>query len=135
LAAADLITRGAKAFLTDEGFGYDLVVDVGSQLLKLQVKARSSMKATKSGSHHYKFMLLKSKNGHTGSSPYGSEIHGFALVMLDRRTVAYLPRRETPQWTIYLSDKSEIRSAFPVRNRIFWQDLDWDNFVKAVENR
>lgn len=39
LVCADLILAGHKAFLSDQGLPYDLIVDLGKRLIRVQVKS------------------------------------------------------------------------------------------------
>ncbi len=44
LVVADLILSGYRAYLTDQGLPYDVVVDVGGRLYRVQVKATRGLR-------------------------------------------------------------------------------------------
>ena len=93
LVCADLILQGLNAFLADQGLPYDVVVDDGSRLLRVQVKSASRpMTAGRSGSDHrrefYRWNFRRAKRPKRVSA---SEIDYAALVALDVRMIAYVP--------------------------------------------
>jgi predicted AAA+ superfamily ATPase len=46
LVCADLIAKGYVAYLSEQGLPYDVVLDTGDSLLKIQVKATRTHKQT-----------------------------------------------------------------------------------------
>jgi hypothetical protein len=91
LVCAELILRGFNAFLADAGQPYDLLVDTGTVVLRLQVKAtrapyryeRSDGRTTDS----YRFGLRKGRR-YARIDPRSVDV--FAFVALDSRRIAFL---------------------------------------------
>lgn len=90
IVCADLILRGFNAFLSDAGLPYDVVVDLGGELLRIQVKGTKGLfihprNACESG---YRFGLRKGRGMRTRIDPAAVDV--FAFVVLDARRVAYV---------------------------------------------
>lgn len=95
LVVADLLLAGYRAIMAEQHCPYDIVVDVGDRLARIQVKSarKASAETRRSGGRYtpaYKWSTRRS--GKRGLRQYS--IDGFdilALVALDIRRVAYLP--------------------------------------------
>ena len=104
LVCADLIMSGYRAFLSDQGLPYDILVDVDGSLLRVQVKS------TRKPKNHdpktrvtpgYLFHLRRAGKG--GRRRYAENSFDlYALVALDRQAIAYLPAVDCPNQTIAL---------------------------------
>lgn len=87
LVCADLILQGYSAFLADQGLPYDVIVDTGNTIKRVQVKA--TVPKTVQGRLVYPFGTRRSKGT---NRPVGiNEVDYYAFVALDVRLVAYLP--------------------------------------------
>jgi hypothetical protein len=93
VVCADLLLSGFTAFRTDQNCAYDVAVDLGGRLVRLQVK--STLRARplpqrSSAIPAYTFAVRRSGVG--GRRTYAENAFDLlALVALDIRTVAYLP--------------------------------------------
>jgi hypothetical protein len=92
LVCADLILQGYRAFLSDQGLPYDLLVDVDARFVRIQVKATRGPKnpdpRTRVSKGYY-FHLRRAGKG--GRRRYGENAFDiYALVAMDRRAIAYL---------------------------------------------
>jgi len=122
----DLITKGFNAFLADQGLPYDIIVEVGGALKKMQVKTCSkATKYDKSPSVRYRFFLLSGKGGRRRVEK--DMVDYFAFVALDIKVVAYFPKEDL----IAKDDKTlkkviELRSS-SVKNNYKWnsRQLKW----------
>lgn len=97
LVCADLILQGHKAYLSDQGLSYDLVVDTGERLVRLQIKAtcfaRNSNMTGRAERIVYRFSVRRfGKGGQNRLSRIDCDI--VALVALDIRAIAYLTIEE-----------------------------------------
>ena len=104
LACADLLLGGWHAFHTAQGMAYDLAVDVGTRLLRVQVKAtlhprhpQPNLRANPA----YFFSIRRAGRGALRVYRH-DEFDIFALVALDRRLVAYFAKAELPTQLITL---------------------------------
>lgn len=138
IALADLILQGEKAFLTDQGMNYDLVVDKNGKMIRLQVKTTQKLK-TKRGKKEYKptyfFHIRRAGKGAKRQFEIG-EFEGFALVALDIKQVFYLLFDERiATASISLRDKKikYQNSGGKGRRYLYYQDLTWENFLKDYE--
>jgi hypothetical protein len=104
LVCADLLLHGWTAYATDQGIPYDIIVDVGSSLVRVQVKAtlcpRNPQPRGRS-SPAYFFCIRRA--GKCGRRRYGEgEFDVYALVALDRRAVAYFVTSDLPSQSVVL---------------------------------
>jgi len=105
LVMVDLISKGFKCFLTDQGINYDIVVDYNGRLIKLQVKAtqRPRILQQRYVTPVYQFGIRRAGKG--GKRQYDpKEFDGFALAVLDVRQVGYMFFREKMNRTVLVRD-------------------------------
>ena len=88
LVCADIILQGFSAFLADQGLPYDVIVDVGGLLKRVQVKSSIGPRVVQSREGVYQFSLRRSKAGNRPM--HVTEADLFAFVALDTRQIAYL---------------------------------------------
>jgi hypothetical protein len=98
LVVADLIVQGYRAFLTDQGLPYDVVVDVNGRLHRLQVKATCRVRnvnAAKRTAHlgeRFAYTWHVRRGGRKGRKRLSdSDCDIIALVALDMKRIAYIP--------------------------------------------
>lgn len=93
LVCADLILKGYRAFLTDQGLPYDIVFDLNGRLLRVQVKASTQPKPVPNrpgSAPSYMFHVRRAGKG--SKRRIGNDVFDIlALVALDIRCIAYLP--------------------------------------------
>lgn len=92
LACADLILKGFVAFPSEQGLPYDVLLDTGEKLLKVQVKTTSgARKVPQRNKATQAYIFNVKRNGKHGKGRYASgEIDLFALVCLDVMKVGYV---------------------------------------------
>ena len=96
LVCADLLLAGYRAFLSDQGLPYDVLLDDGGRLLRIQVKAKlkeGSIDSRARGQMRRGYNFHVRRRGKNGASERLTDEHCdiVALVALDVRAVAYLP--------------------------------------------
>ena len=81
LAAADILIQGYDCFHAAQGMPYDLVVDTGNRLLKVQVKAASSVRPVPQRKAHIPaYLFWINRCGKRGAATYAvGEVDLFAL--------------------------------------------------------
>lgn len=93
----DLIRQGWNSFLADEGMPYDVLVDTGSKILKVQVRTTEKLveekRKIKRQSEPKLIYNYGLRNGKYGLKRM-SEIDYVAFVALDIAQVAYFPVSE-----------------------------------------
>lgn len=93
LVCADLIMQGYRAFLTDQGLPYDILVDIDGNYVRVQVKATRKPKNPQPSSRStpgYFFNVKRAGKG--GRRRYPEKAFDLlALVAMDRQLIAYLP--------------------------------------------
>lgn len=98
LVCADLILKGFIAFPSEQGLPYDVLLDTGKKLLKVQVKTTEKARFVQQREIKipaYIFSIKRSgKNGKTRYEE--NEIDLFALVCLDTMEIGYLTNKEMP---------------------------------------
>lgn len=92
LVCADLLLSGYVAFLTDPGCAYDIAVDLGGRLIRLQVKSTRGPYTSARCPPAYVWHVRR--NGYRGLRNYPEGAFDMlALVALDLRLVAYTPQQ------------------------------------------
>lgn len=140
LVCADLIAKGYIAYLSEQGLPYDVVLDAGEKLLKVQVKTTRTHKQTPqrvSNINTYAFNIKrrgkKNKAFHTDES---CDI--FALVALDEKQIGYMKNKDIKQ-TMFFRVES-MRGTYrdenidtPVRGRYLsdmkLEDALWEHAI------
>ena len=104
LVCADLIMQGYRAFLSDQGLPYDIVVDVEGAFIRIQVKATRKPKNPAPEtrlSPGYFFHLRRAGKGGRRRYPQNA-FELFALVAMDRQAIAYLAPEDCRYQTVAL---------------------------------
>jgi len=98
LVCADLILKGFIAFPSEQGLPYDVLLDTGEKLLKVQVKTTEKPRIVQQRAKEtvcYVFSIKRA--GANGKTIYDEkEIDLFALVCLDTMKIGYLTNKEMP---------------------------------------
>lgn len=110
LVCADLLLGGWRAFLADQNCPYDIAVEVGGRLVRVQVKSTREARSTPQRMEHIPaYMWHVRRAGKGGRRVYsGDEFDMLALVALDIRRIAYLPPSVKRQ-TIHVRPPSSTR--------------------------
>ncbi|MDE3023822.1 MAG: hypothetical protein KGI54_18555 [Pseudomonadota bacterium] len=98
LVCADLILKGFVAFPSEQGLPYDVLLDTGERLLKVQVKTTSgARKVPQRNKDTLAYIFNVKRNGKNGKGRYhDGEVDLFALVCLDVMKVGYLVTTDMP---------------------------------------
>lgn len=106
LTCADLIIKGFISFPSEQGLPYDVLLDTGKKLLKVQVKTTLGPRVVpqrKKDSRAYVFNVKRAGKG--GKLRYEKdEIDLFALVCIDTMKVGYIQNNFMPQTLILRVD-------------------------------
>lgn len=134
IAMADLLLKGEQCYTTGQGVNYDLVVEKGGKMIRLQVKATRKTKILSKHANPIYFFHI-SHTGKNGKKRYRiGDFEGFALVALDRREVFYLKFNDKiGKDSVCLRDRNaDLNKGYRGgrRNGIYLQDLTWENFNK-----
>lgn len=109
LVCADLILKGFVAFPSEQGLSFDVVLSATGRLYKLQVKTtRRPIPIPQRKKRTEKYCFHVRRCGKGGRRSYANEeVDIFALVALDRRSIAYLKSSDTKQTMFFLPEDSE----------------------------
>jgi hypothetical protein len=90
LVCADLILKGYRAFLADQGAPFDVVVVTDQGLRRVQVRTTKGLQNYTNSAHGgvYRFQLKTGKKSRHRFRP--DQVDIVAFVTLDTKTVAYL---------------------------------------------
>jgi PD-(D/E)XK endonuclease len=131
LAMFDLLSRGYQAYLTDQGASYDIILDLGSRLLRLQVKTTQKPSKMNKEYANNVYIFNVRRAGRNGQRAYElGEFDGFALVALDRKAVYYYPftkgitrsllfRLSTETYKMYAGHTSPYIEQFTLERLLF----------------
>jgi len=98
LVCADLILKGFIAFPSEQGLPYDVVLDTGYRILRVQVKTTERARIIpQRGNPIPAYIFSIKRAGATGKTRYDeNEIDLFALVCLDTMKIGYLSNKDMP---------------------------------------
>jgi len=99
LVCADLISKGYVAYLSEQGLPYDVVLDTGEKLIKIQVKATRTHKQTPQRISHINTYSFNIKRCGKGNKKFRDEksCDIFALVALDEKQIGYMKNQDIKQ--------------------------------------
>jgi hypothetical protein len=121
LVCADLLLSGYRAFLSDQGLPYDIMVDIDGWFLRVQVKATRKPKnhdpKTRTTPGYFFHLRRAGKGGRRRYPENAFDL--YALVALDRQSIAYLPAVDCPHQTIALRVPGETYLQNGSLNREF----------------
>lgn len=112
LVCAELLMMGLNAFLADQNCAYDVAVDIGGRLVRIQVKATRQQRSIPQRANHVPaYMWHVRRAGKGGRRVYGSdEFDVLALVALDCRRIAYAPPSDFKQ-TIHIRPNDDAKAG------------------------
>lgn len=99
LVCADLILKGFVAFPSEQGLPYDVLLDNGNKLLRVQVKTTEKPRLVtqrKKSLECYIFNVKRHGNRNNLRIYKDNEIDVFALVCLDTKEIGYLKNCQMP---------------------------------------
>jgi len=124
LVCADLIMKGYIAYPSEQGLPYDVVLDVGGKLVKVQVKTTRGYKQKPQSVNNnmtYAFNVKRCGKNNKGEHTEDS-CHIFALVALDEKIIGYMKNEDVKQTMFFRVDS--LRGSYrdenintPVRGR------------------
>lgn len=116
LVCADLILQGYRAFLSDQGLPYDVLVDHDGRLYRVQVKSSLKPKNAnaKGRSPNLVYVFNVRRRGRDGIGERLTADHCdiVACVALDERLVAYFPQGEVAQTLSLFPPGYEFKGKF-----------------------
>lgn len=98
IVCADLILKGFVAFPSEQGLPYDVLLDTGTRIFRVQVKTTTGPRVVPQRaceSRAYIFNVKRTGRGNTKRYT-NADIDLFALVSLDTRKVGYLVGCDMP---------------------------------------
>lgn len=108
LVCADLILKGFIAFPSEQGLPYDVILDNGKKIIRVQVKTTEKPRIVpqrNKKSECYMFNIKRHGNRNNLRKYELSEIDLFALVCLDTKEVGYIKNEEMPTTINIRADK------------------------------
>ena len=99
MVCADLILKGFVSFPSEQGLPYDVLLDTGDRLLKVQVKTTVKPRAIpQRNKESFAYIFNIKRAGKLGKARYtNKEIDLFALVCLDTKNIGYLLADDIPE--------------------------------------
>lgn len=138
LVLYDLLLQGYESFLTSQGMGYDIVVDLEGNLIRLQVKATLGIMPSRWRHDHQKgriYQFCTKYNGRNSKHCYeNGDFDGWAFAMLDIKEVAYLTWKDGGEKSsVSIRDRRcEYSNSGRKTGIRYWQDLTWENFLNEL---
>lgn len=131
LVCADLLLAGYRAFLADQNCPYDVAVDAGSRLIRVQVKSTRAARAIpQRANHRAGYMWHVRRAGKGGARVYADdEFDVLALVALDCRRIAYMPPSLSKQ-TIHIRAHGD--ASHPAHGGKMGKTFDMFSFPAAL---
>jgi hypothetical protein len=131
LVCADLILKGFVAFISEQGLPYDVVLDTGKKLLKIQVKTSlGNRKVPQRRTESQMYIFNIKRHGKNNIKRYiEGEFDLFALVCLTTRGIGYLTNKDMPETINIRAD--ELRGSYYDEKGI----QDHKNVINAGKNK
>lgn len=119
LVVADLILQGYRAYLSDQGLPYDVVVDLHGTLLRIQVKAtREQRPVPQRAAFTPGYLFHVRRAGKGGLRRYSQgEFDILAFVALDIRKIAYMHFTDGLKQSIVLRPPAHVAAANAARRQ------------------
>ena len=118
LVCADLILKGYIAYPSEQGLAYDVILDNGKDLIKIQVKATRSFKQLNNSPEKNPFYVfnigINGKN-HKRKKYSENDVDVFAIVALNTYEIGYLKNKDVK--TSMNFRVSEFRGTYANENR------------------
>ncbi|MDD3030346.1 MAG: hypothetical protein PHS57_08770 [Alphaproteobacteria bacterium] len=101
LVCFDLMIQGYRAYLSDQGLPYDVLVDLGGTFVRIQVKstlkAKNANAKGKAPNTIYQFYARSRGKNRKGTRLSEEHCDIVAFVAIDIRQIAYVPIKVCPQ--------------------------------------
>lgn len=129
LVCADLILKGFIAFPSEQGLPYDVLLDNGKRLLKVQVKTTTGCRVVPQRAKQSKMYIFNIKRHGVGNKKTyeNHEVNLFALVCLDVMKIAYITPDVMPSTINIRSD--ELRGIHYDEKGI----KDYENVMREIK--
>ena len=113
LVCVDLILKGFVAYPSEQGLPYDVVLDNGKKLYKIQVKTtRKPSPVPQRKKRTEKYIINIRRCGKNGRSFYKKgEVDIFAIVALDTKTIGYIKECDAKQTMFFLPQNGYIAES------------------------
>jgi len=136
LVLYNLLKNGYQAYATDEGLPYDIVVDLGEKLIRLQVKStlKSRLFNKKYPTPVYCFCVRRCGKG-SKRIYKENEFDGFALVALDVEKIAYIKFDKSINKSILLRDKREEYTLNHARTNPYIDEFPLIKFMEEFNGK
>jgi hypothetical protein len=131
LVCADLLLSGWRAFLADQNCPYDVAVDLGERLFRIQVKSTRAPRSIPQRQVHIPaYMWHVRRAGKRGQRTYSrDEFDLLALVALDIRRIAYMPPSNTLQ-TVHIRPPEAPQRGRAIRGKQF-EDFPFERALRG----
>ncbi len=133
LVCCDLISQGYRAFLSDQGLPYDVLVDLGSKFLRVQVKTTLAPRELncKGRQSRIGYSFSARRCGKNGQQRFtDSDCDVVAFVGLDKKIIAYLPVDKVGV-TFQVSDRKSTSFKKRKGSMPYIGDFTFDNFING----
>ena len=106
LVCADLILKGFVAFPSEQGLPYDVLLDTGEKIIRIQVKTTSAPRVIPQRACDSKAYIFNVKRCGKGNNVRycQNEVDIFALVCLDTKMIGYVQTDDMPDTINYRVD-------------------------------
>ena len=126
LTCADLIMKGFVAFPSEQGLPYDVLLDDGKRLLRVQVKTCEKPRIVpQRAAESTAYIFNIKRHGKNNAARYeADEVDIFALVCLDTKEIGYLTPRDMPDTVNFRVDA--LRGSY-------YDEKGIQDFEKVIE--
>lgn len=110
LVCADLILKGFVAFPSEQGLPYDVLLDTGNKLMRIQVKTTAGVRSIPQRNKESKAYIFGIKLRGKNRDKINNDCDLFALVCLDTMKIGYVTGADMPSTINIRSD--ELRGSY-----------------------
>jgi len=134
LVMYDLLSRGYKCYMTEQGMNYDIVIDLDGRIVRLQTKTTKQPGCISKKYKTATYLFHVRRAGKSGKRLYSvGEFEGFALVTMDTRSVYYYPFTEQIAKTLILRDNRQKLNYKQNRGKLapYIEDFTLERFLQC----
>jgi hypothetical protein len=130
LVCADLIMKGYKAFLSDQGLTYDVIVDLDGKLIRIQVKSTIYQRKVPQRKNIIAgYLFHVDRRGRRQNKNYSTiDADMFAFVALDIKVVGYLAIKDIRKTMVLRSTTHE----YLTKKGTYLENLTFEGALKNI---
>ena len=133
LVCADIALAGHECFLAEGRLPYDIIADINSRVVRVQVKTTSGVKPCPQRKNHTPVYMFNARRigGMQRQAYQRGQADLIAYVALDRKLIAYRPADRIAQSTVFRI--REYEDVYACKTGMFIEDFPLSSALAALD--